>query len=136
MHKYTWDHCKSRCTWYLLSTKTEIVEKFIFANLLRCVPDCISHIHMYFVCTNTVVTIVGVGVVCPPSKNGKCWSFIFAGLLSCIVDCINHTHNVFCQCIMSQKIVRVCVVSLPSQNRKRIFCWALRCVVHCINNFD
>ena len=50
---------------------------------------------MYFLGTNAVETIAGVGVVSPPSKNKNVKNFIFAELLMCIVDCINHIQMYF-----------------------------------------
>ena len=42
---------------------------FIFVELLRCILDCTNNIQMYFVHTNAIETIVGVGVVSLFSKN-------------------------------------------------------------------
>ena len=56
----------------LRPAKTKNVEKFIFAELLKCTVDRINHIHMYFQKTNAVETIARVGGVSPPSKNEKC----------------------------------------------------------------
>ena len=49
---------------------------------------------MYFVCTNTVNTIAGVGVGSPPNKT-KNVEIFFVDLLRCIVDCIYHIHMYF-----------------------------------------
>ena len=73
--------------WCLYPVKPDNV-----AGLLRCVVDSIDHIHVYFICTNTVRTFVRVGVVSPPEKNVNVSKIIIGGLLSFVVNFINHIH--------------------------------------------
>ena len=78
---------------------------------------------MYFVYTNTVATIVGVGEVSPLSKNVKGWSFIFAGLLNCIVDCINHIHMYLHAQMQSKPLQEYvwCLCPIKTENVKKLF---------------
>ena len=67
MYKHSQETCVSR---YGVSTKqNRNVVKNIFADLLRCIVDCINHICMYFVCANAVNTIAEVGVVFLSAKR-------------------------------------------------------------------
>ena len=54
---------------------------------------------MYFVSTNAVETIVGVGVVSPPSQ--KMLIIFVVELLMCIFDFITHIHMYFVRQIHS-----------------------------------
>ena len=116
---YVWiqlRHLKNRCA---VSTqpKDKILKSY-FADLLKCVVDCINHSYMYFVCTDTVETIVRVDMVSSASKKRKGFKNIFADLLTRVVDRINCIHIYF-GCMNTVKIfLREGVVSPP--NKKEI----------------
>ena len=51
--------------------KMKNAENLVFAEILRCIVDCINHIYMYFLHTTAIETIPRVGVVSPSSKKNN-----------------------------------------------------------------
>ena len=65
MHEYSQDYCQSMCG--VSSQQKQKMLKNI-SNLLRFIVECINNSQMYFICTNTIKTIVEVCVVSSHQK--------------------------------------------------------------------